>query len=81
MYIRSPLFFSLLLLLAACSSNSPAPEVKDQASAEMECEMVTPTGSTMIKRVCRQKMTPEDRQRMQDELNQKVRPTASGTKG
>ncbi len=73
MQIRATACLSLLFVLAACASNPP--EAKDQASADMECEMVTPTGSTVIKRVCHQKMTPEERQRMIEIMREKTRPS------
>ena len=70
--MRAGLLLLPLLVLAGCAASptSPSDVAAADANGGAVCARETPIGSTITKTVCHQPLTPEQRQQMQDGLNQ-----------
>lgn len=70
----------LVSIVAGCASTPPA-DTTAAAKPQQSCEREYRTGSLMPVKECAPPMTEEERQRMADELANRVRPSASSKSG
>ena len=69
----------LPFLVAGCATNPPADD--KVADANEVCQMVYPIGSSLPKKVCSAPMTEAERQRMNAEIQNQIRPQGSAPPG
>ena len=67
------------VLLAACAA--PAPQDPKLAQAKPECDHEYRTGSMIAKKDCTPPLSAEERQRLQDEMANKIHPNATNPAG
>jgi hypothetical protein len=69
-----------LMILAGCATDQP-PQSQEVAAAKPQCEREYRIGSNLPKKDCAPPMTAEERERLNAELRNIVKPNASSPPG